>query len=225
MQAAVEPQADRRPARQPAAVAEPSSSRACAPGSPSSTASSAIRTLARRVAVVLALAAGIVGVVLAIERQGRERDQERGHRAARSGQVRRHQEASQAAEDDSPTLSDRIDALESRVSTIASSQRTTDSEIEVAQDDIDELRSDDHRPPERRSTRSNAAPPTPRQRRQRQLRHRRPRLCAIARSSLLRPTTGLRSRDPAPKGEARCLRVTALRNVRRSKSRIPSRSR
>lgn len=98
-----------------------------------------VRTLAGGAALVLALAAGIVGVVLAnsAKEDSATKDEVSALREE-IGSVGR--QASRAAEDDVATLSDRIDALESRVSTIASSQRTSDSEVEVAQDDIDELR-------------------------------------------------------------------------------------
>lgn len=98
-----------------------------------------VRSLAGGLALVLALAAGIVGVVLAI---GAKDD------SATKAEVQTlservsatTKEASQAAQQDLSTLSDRLDALEGRVSTIASGQRTSDSELKVTQGDIDELR-------------------------------------------------------------------------------------
>jgi uncharacterized protein HemX len=98
-----------------------------------------VRSLAGALALVLALAAGIVGVVLAIgakdESATKSEVQTLSERVSASTK-----EATRAAQDDLSTLSDRLDALESSVSTIASGQRTSDSELKVAQDDIDELR-------------------------------------------------------------------------------------
>ena len=131
-----------QPAAQPAPQStEPSRSRACGPGSPSSTASSGSAAIAGAIAIVLALAAGIVGVVLALERQGRERDQGRGRPrfairsrpstarglAGRRGRPR-------------PTLSDRIDALEAGSARSPRASGRPSSELQVVQDDIDELR-------------------------------------------------------------------------------------
>lgn len=99
-----------------------------------------IRTYALGAAVVLALAAGIVGVVLATS--AKDESATKAEVAALRDQVSSvGREASQAAEDDVASLSDRIDDLEGRVATIASNQRTSDSELKVAQDDIDDLRS------------------------------------------------------------------------------------
>ena len=50
------------------------------------------------------------------------------------------QEAAEAAEEDVATLTEQLDALEGRVNTIAGGQRTTESELSVVQDDIDDLR-------------------------------------------------------------------------------------
>jgi uncharacterized protein HemX len=98
-----------------------------------------IRSWAGGLAVVLALAAGIVGVVLAMSAKD-ESATKTEVKAVRDQVSASTQEASQATKDTLAGLSDRIDALESRVSTIASSQRTSDSELQVVQDDIDELR-------------------------------------------------------------------------------------
>ena len=84
-----------------------------------------IRSLAGALAIVLALAAGIVGVVLAIAPRTRARPRPRST-SLRDQVSASTQEASQAAEDDLTEINDRIDALESRVGTIASSQRTTE---------------------------------------------------------------------------------------------------
>ena len=98
-----------------------------------------IRTLAGGVALVLALAAGIVGVVLA--RDAKDQSATKGDVAALSEQVKATgRAATRAAADDIAALTERLDGLESRISTLASSQRTSQSELDVARDDIDELR-------------------------------------------------------------------------------------
>jgi uncharacterized protein HemX len=98
-----------------------------------------VRSYAGGAALVLALAAGIVGVVLAVS----AKDESATKADARSlhDQIESVQrQAATAAEDDIATLNDRLDALEGRVNTVASSQRTSDSELSVVQDDIDDLR-------------------------------------------------------------------------------------
>jgi septal ring factor EnvC (AmiA/AmiB activator) len=99
-----------------------------------------IRTLALAGAVVLALAAGIVGVVLAL---GAKDDSATKNevRSLRDQVEAVQQEAARATEQNVATLTDRLDALEGRVNTVAGGQRTAESEISVLQDDIDELRS------------------------------------------------------------------------------------
>ena len=98
-----------------------------------------IRSVAGAIAIVLALAAGIVGVVRAMS--AKDESATKAEVTSLRDQVSAStREVSQAAEDDLTEINDRIDALETRVSTIASSQRTTESEIQVVQDDIDELR-------------------------------------------------------------------------------------
>ncbi len=98
-----------------------------------------IRSLALGAAVVLALAAGIVGVVLALG--AKDESATKDEVATLRDQVEAvQQEAAKAAEQDVATLTDRLDALEGRVNTIAGGQRTTESELSVVQDDIDELR-------------------------------------------------------------------------------------
>ena len=99
----------------------------------------AIRTVALGVAVVRALAAGIVGVVLAKDAKDNGATKEE-VQSLRDQVSASNKEVSQATEDTITEITDRIDALEARVSTIASSQRTSDSQLEVVQDDIDELR-------------------------------------------------------------------------------------
>ena len=100
-----------------------------------------VRTIAGAIAIVLALAAGIVGVVLATS--AKDESATKTDVTALGQEVKSvGRQAAQAAENDIADLSDRIDALEARVSTIASSQRTSGSELDVARDDIDELRAD-----------------------------------------------------------------------------------
>ena len=98
-----------------------------------------IRTLALGLAVVLALAAGIVGVVLA--KDAKDNSATKDEVASLRDQVSAStKEASQSTQDTIGEINDRIEALEGRVATIASSQRTSDSELDVAKDDIEELR-------------------------------------------------------------------------------------
>jgi septal ring factor EnvC (AmiA/AmiB activator) len=98
-----------------------------------------IRTYAGGAAVVLALAAGIVGVVLATSAKDESATKEE-VKSLRDQVSASNEEVSQSTEDTLGEINDRIDALEGRVATIASSQRTSDSELDVARDDIDELR-------------------------------------------------------------------------------------
>lgn len=98
-----------------------------------------IRSLAGALAIVLALAAGIVGVVLAIG--AKDESATKAEVTSLRDQVSAStKEATQATADDLTELNARLDELESRISTVASSQRTQESEIQVVQDDIDELR-------------------------------------------------------------------------------------
>lgn len=99
-----------------------------------------IRTLAGALAVVLALAAGIVGVVLALS--AKDESATKGEVRSLASQLESVQrEAAEAAEEDVASLLDRLDALEGRLNTIAGGQRTTESELSVVQDDIEDLRS------------------------------------------------------------------------------------
>jgi septal ring factor EnvC (AmiA/AmiB activator) len=98
-----------------------------------------VRTYALGAALVLALAAGIVGVVLALSAKD-ESATKNEVRSLRDQVEAVQQEASEAAEQDVATLTERLDALEGRVNTIASGQRTTESELSVVQDDIEDLR-------------------------------------------------------------------------------------
>ena len=98
-----------------------------------------VRTAALGAGVVLALAAGIVGVVLALSAKDESATKDE-VRAPRDQVEAVQQEAAEAAEEDVATPTEQLDALEGRVNTIASSQRTSESELSVVQDDIDDLR-------------------------------------------------------------------------------------
>lgn len=99
-----------------------------------------IRTWVGAVALVLALAAGIVGVVLAID--ARDESATKADARALSEQIDAVQkEASSTAQRTVAQLNERVDALEQRMNTIASGQRTSDSKLSVVEDDINELRS------------------------------------------------------------------------------------
>jgi uncharacterized protein HemX len=98
-----------------------------------------VRSVALGAAVVLALAAGIVGVVLALGAKD-ESATKNEVRALRDQVEAVQQEAAKSTEQDVATLTDRLEALEGRVNTIAGGQRTAESELSVVQDDIDELR-------------------------------------------------------------------------------------
>lgn len=98
-----------------------------------------IRTLALGAALVIALAAGAVGVVLAL--QAKDDSATKAEVRSLRDQVEAvQQEAAKATEENVATITDRLDALEGRVNTVAANQRTAESEISVLQDDIDELR-------------------------------------------------------------------------------------
>jgi septal ring factor EnvC (AmiA/AmiB activator) len=98
-----------------------------------------VRTYALGAVLVLALAAGIVGVVLALSAKDESATKDE-VRSLRDQVEAVQQEASEAAEEDVATITDQLDALEGRVNTIAGGQRTTESELSVVQDDIDDLR-------------------------------------------------------------------------------------
>ena len=99
-----------------------------------------VRTYAGGAAVVLALAAGIVGVVLALSAKDESATKDEVARfATRSRPSSRR--PPRPPRRTSPRSPSRIDALEGRVNTIAGGQRTTESELSVVQDDIDDLRS------------------------------------------------------------------------------------
>lgn len=99
-----------------------------------------IRSFAGGVALVLALAAGIVGVVLGLA--AKDESATKGEVRSLQSQLESVQrEASEAAEEDVASIGERLDALEARVNTIAGGQRTGESELSVVQDDIEDLRS------------------------------------------------------------------------------------
>jgi uncharacterized protein HemX len=92
-------------------------------------------------ATVLALAAGIVAIVLVLQVKDdsatkADLDELREELAG----VERS--ASQAAEDDVAALGDRVSQLESQMQSLRSDQTATDQEISVLQDDIEDLRND-----------------------------------------------------------------------------------
>jgi uncharacterized protein HemX len=92
-------------------------------------------------ATVLALAAGIVGIVLTLgvkEDSATDADLE-DVREEVSGVER---SASQAAQEEVATLGDRVSQLETQVQALRSDQTSTDQEISVIQDDIADLRDD-----------------------------------------------------------------------------------
>jgi septal ring factor EnvC (AmiA/AmiB activator) len=101
----------------------------------------ATRFYALGAATVLALAAGIVAIVLVLgvkddSATKSDLDQLREEVAG----VERS--ASQAAEDDVAALGDRVSQLESQMQSLRSDQTATDQEISVLQDDIEDLRND-----------------------------------------------------------------------------------
>ena len=98
-----------------------------------------IRSVGGGLALILALAAGIVGVVLA--KDAKDNSATKTEVASLRDQVSAStKETSQSVQDTIDEINSRIDELESRVATVASTQRTSDSELDVAKDDIEELR-------------------------------------------------------------------------------------
>jgi septal ring factor EnvC (AmiA/AmiB activator) len=92
-------------------------------------------------ATVLALAAGIVGIVLALgvkEDSATNSDLDQ-LREEVSGV---EESASEAAQDEVSALGDRVSQLESQIQSLRSDQTSTDQEISVLQDDIADLRDD-----------------------------------------------------------------------------------
>jgi uncharacterized protein HemX len=99
----------------------------------------AIRTYALGAAVVLALAAGIVGIVVA---QGAEEDAatEADVQDVREQLASVEEAASQAAAEDLESISQRISDLEDRITGFTRDQSSVDQKISVLQDDIQDLR-------------------------------------------------------------------------------------
>lgn len=99
------------------------------------------RFYALAAASVLALAAGIVGIVLAL---GVKDD------SATNAELKQlrdevagvEQSASEAADDELAALGDRVSELESQIQGLRSDQDATDKEISVLQDDVTDLRDD-----------------------------------------------------------------------------------
>lgn len=92
-------------------------------------------------ATVLALAAGIVGIVLVLgvkEDSATDADLDE-LREEVSGV---EESASEAAQEEAAALGDRVSQLESQIQSLRSDQTSTDQEISVLQDDIADLRDD-----------------------------------------------------------------------------------
>ena len=90
---------------------------------------------------MLALAAGIVGIVLVLgvkEDSATKADLDQ----LRDEVAGVEQSASEAAQDDVAALGDRVSQLESQLQSLRSDQTSTDQEISVLQDDIEDLRDD-----------------------------------------------------------------------------------
>jgi uncharacterized protein HemX len=100
-----------------------------------------VRSYAGGAAIVLALAAGIVGVVLAISAKDESASKEE-VLSLRDQVEAVQQEASQVAEESVASLTEQVEALENRVNQLSSTQDTTDRELSVVQDDIDDLRNE-----------------------------------------------------------------------------------
>ncbi len=100
-----------------------------------------VRSYAGGAAIVLALAAGIVAIVLTL---GLKED------SATTGDLQRlrgevagvEESATQAAQDDVSALNDRVEELEGQLGGLRSGQSSSESEISVLQDDIADLRDD-----------------------------------------------------------------------------------
>jgi len=92
-------------------------------------------------ATVLALAAGIVGIVLALQvKDDSATDTDLDELREEVAGVERS--ATQAAQDDLSALGDRVSQLESQLQALRSDQTSTDQELSVIQDDIEDLRND-----------------------------------------------------------------------------------
>jgi polyhydroxyalkanoate synthesis regulator phasin len=99
-----------------------------------------IRTYAIGAAAVLALAAGIVALVLAFQNQDDTNSIKDDMQALRTQLGAVDKSASQAAEDEVQALTGRLDQLENRIKALESEGHTTDQRLGVAEDDIDDLR-------------------------------------------------------------------------------------
>ena len=99
-----------------------------------------VRTIAIGVIAVLALAAGILGIVLAM---GVEHDaaQKSDLETLRAELATVKETAGRAAQEDVQTLTDRVSALEDKVAQSSQGEQSVDQQISVIQDDIDDLRS------------------------------------------------------------------------------------
>ncbi|MDQ3572378.1 MAG: DUF724 domain-containing protein [Actinomycetota bacterium] len=99
------------------------------------------RFYALAAAAVLALAAGIVGIVLALgvkddSATNADLKQLRGELAGVE------ESASEAADDDLAALGDRVSELETQIQSVRSGQDASEQEISVLQDDVADLRDD-----------------------------------------------------------------------------------
>jgi len=98
-----------------------------------------IRTYALGAAVVLALAAGIVGVILAVSAKDESATKDE-LRSVREQLTAVEREATSAAEEQVSALSDRVETLEEQVSGLSGDQTRFERELRVVQDDIEDLR-------------------------------------------------------------------------------------
>jgi polyhydroxyalkanoate synthesis regulator phasin len=99
-----------------------------------------IRTYALGAAVVLALAAGIVALVLALQTQDDTNSIKDDMQGLRTQLGAVGKSASQAAEDEVQALNGRLDQLENRIKTLEGKSHTSDQRLGVVEDDIDDLR-------------------------------------------------------------------------------------
>jgi uncharacterized protein HemX len=143
--------AEAKPATGEQAAAKPATGEQAAPGDPSRRIEElrgSLATLERRLgvrsyafgaAVVLALAAAAVALVLTLQTQNDSATKDE-LQAAREQIKQVGRSASNAAEADVQSLSDRLDQIEQRISGLSGDQATTKRELTVVQDDIRELR-------------------------------------------------------------------------------------
>jgi uncharacterized protein HemX len=103
-----------------------------------------VRTYAGAAAVILALAAGLAGAYLGATAKD-ESATKTEVKALRDQLESVQAEAASAAEESVKTVNQRLDELESRLNALSASQRTTESELQVVQDDIGDLRSEANR--------------------------------------------------------------------------------